>query len=178
MSCHRGDAVAKWCECWPGRQAFCILILAPLHTPHSLSSREMVVSVFPICPVTLSGCGSTLPCVLHCPEDVSESCLLLKLYGFFFLYGETCLSLLLLYFLGRSLFHLFCSFDLSLSTSRKGFEVHYFAIHSMRGGRVNLRHVVYSKPGKKHSNCLSALAPSLPLKILDWSEQSWTNART
>lgn len=92
---------------------------------------------------------------------------IIKAVWVFFLYGETCLSLLLLYFLGRSLFHLFCSFDLSLSTSRKGFEVHYFAIHSMRGGRVNLRHVVYSKPGKKHSNCLSALAPSLPLKILD-----------
>lgn len=90
------------------------------------------MSVFPICTVTLSGCGRTLTCLLHCPEDVLESCLLLRLYGFL-IYSETCLSLLLLYFLGSSLFHLFCSFDLSLSTSRKGFEVNDFAVHNMRG---------------------------------------------
>lgn len=129
--------MAKWCECWPGRQALCILVLALLHTPQSLTSRETGVSVFPICTVTLSGCGSARMCVLHCPEDVLESCLLLKLYGvfFFFLfkYSETCLSLLLLYFLGRSLFHVFCSFDLSLSASRKGFELNDFAVGSVRG---------------------------------------------
>lgn len=52
MSCHRGDAVAKWCECWPWRQAFCVLILALLHAFHSATSRATVVSVFLICTVT------------------------------------------------------------------------------------------------------------------------------
>lgn len=137
MSCHRGDAAAKRCECWPGRQALCVLVLARLHTPQSVTSREMGVSVFPICTVTLSGRGSARMCVLRCPEDVLESCLLWKLYGgffFFFKYSETCVSLLLLCdLLGRSLFHVFCSFDLSLSASRKGFALNDFAVHSVRG---------------------------------------------
>lgn len=53
MSCHRGDAVAKWCERWPGRQAFCVLILALLPASRSATFRPTVVSVSLICTGTL-----------------------------------------------------------------------------------------------------------------------------
>lgn len=62
MSCHKGDTVAKWSECWPGRQDFCVLILAPLQATPSVTPGGNVVSVPPVCAVAphlRCGCGCT-----------------------------------------------------------------------------------------------------------------------
>lgn len=98
MSCHKGDAVAKWSACWPGRQDFWILILAPLQATPPVTPEGMWC-LFPSSVRCHRQCGRGLVGVLHRWGYAQASCLLLKLSA---LQSQTCLGLLRLCFLGNT----------------------------------------------------------------------------